>query len=395
MQRTVGKEFATFLTQAGKDIMGRVLRGEITLSFDKCQVGSGLWPVTRNEVNGKVDFTIDVPEQLLSPIADGLFDIDSLMGSSSGVTQATVNIPPTFGPATINEAAWLLEDGTVYAITRYAALPVMPPESGGSSEVSLRAFLNVGDVESVTLVVDSAINASREFVELSLKAFEDKLPGDASTEAKGIIQLSSALDSDSEETAATSKAVKELAIIIAAQHSILTANKKRELGQPFWHLGETPPDGSLFFAGQELSRAEYSELWAALNEPARNVTFITDTDWLAGRFGAWSLGDGVSTFRVPEARGDFLRVLDNGRGINNTRVLGELELDSISEHNHPVTSDGRPVLSRVGWDAAVDYYSGRANANDANYTGSQITGNTGGNETRPRSIAWPLAFWYE
>jgi hypothetical protein len=174
MQRTVKQEYATFLTPAGQSIMGAVLRGEITLAFDKCQVGSGLWDVTMNELEGETSYTIDVPDQLLSPIDDGLFDIDTLTENSTGVTQATVNVPPDFGPATINEAAWLLDDGTIYAITRYAALPVIPPESGTSSEVSLRAFLNVGDVESVTLVVDSAINASREYVDSAIIETKEK-----------------------------------------------------------------------------------------------------------------------------------------------------------------------------------------------------------------------------
>ncbi|MEM5529547.1 tail fiber protein [Gammaproteobacteria bacterium AS21] len=222
MQRTVQQEYATFLTPAGQSIMGAVLRGETTLAFDKCQVGSGLWDVSVNESEAETTYTVDVPEQLLSPIADGLFDIDTLTENSTGVTQATVNVPADFGPATINEAAWLLDDGTVYAITRYAALPVIPPQSGTSSEVSLRAFLNVGDVESVTLVVDSAINASREYVDESLKAFEAKLPKDASAELKGIVQLSNQIDSDNEFKAATPKAVK-------AVYDLLPLNKPKVL----------------------------------------------------------------------------------------------------------------------------------------------------------------------
>jgi hypothetical protein len=154
--------------------MGKVLRGETTMAFDKCQVGDGLWSVTRNPNDGEVNYTIDVPEQLISPIEDGLFEIDALTDNSKGVTQARTNIPPSFGPATITEVAWLLEDGTVYAVTRYAALPVMPPESGNTSEVSLRAFLQVGDISAVTLIVDSGISASREFVEEEVARVEAK-----------------------------------------------------------------------------------------------------------------------------------------------------------------------------------------------------------------------------
>lgn len=182
MIRTVDKEYATFLTQAGTDLMGRVMRGETTIKLSQCRVGDGLWSVTRNENElpgggTEVNYTIDVPEVLASPIANGLFDIDTLTDNSAGVTEARVNVPPTFGPATINEAEWLLDDGTVYAITRYAALPAMPSESGGGSEVSLRAMLRVGDVESVSLVVESGVTASRDFVESEIQKIDDRVTG--------------------------------------------------------------------------------------------------------------------------------------------------------------------------------------------------------------------------
>ncbi len=182
MERTVNREFATFLTQAGAELMSRVMRGEATIKFSECRVGDGSWSVTRNEhplpAGGvDVDYTIDVPEQLVRPLDDGLFDIDVLAASSSGVTEARVNVPPTFGPATINEAEWLLDDGTVYAITRYAAIPAMPPETGGGSEVALRAFIKVGDVDAVSLVVESGVTASRDYVDAELAAMDQKLEG--------------------------------------------------------------------------------------------------------------------------------------------------------------------------------------------------------------------------
>lgn len=38
--------------------------------------------------------------------------------------------------------------------------------------------------------------------------------------------------------------------------------------------------------------------------------------------GGWSYGDGVSTFRLPEAQGEFLRVLDEDRGVDVGRGAG-------------------------------------------------------------------------
>lgn len=179
MKRTVKYEFATFLTPAGVDLMSRVMRGEATMKFDKCRIGSGLWAVKKIADD---EFEVDVPDQLLQPIDGGLFDIDSLEPKGTGVSEARVNVPPTFGPATITEAEWLLDDDTVYAISRSAPVPVLPVGSGSSSEVTLRAFLRVGDVDAVTLVIDSGVTASREYVDTevgkvdqSLKARADQL----------------------------------------------------------------------------------------------------------------------------------------------------------------------------------------------------------------------------
>lgn len=169
----------------------------------------------------------------------------------------------------------------------------------------------------------------------------------------------------------------------------------RILGEPFWHLGETPPVKALQFSGQLLDRSEYSELWEALNDQDRNIIFISDTEWLNGRFGCWSTGNGSTTFRVPMTQADFIRAFDNSRAINQQQLLGQWESDELRSHNHATTSDSRPVLSRQGSDAAVDYHSSRAHSSDANYNGSQVTGHTGGSETKPRSVAWMQSFWFQ
>ena len=42
--------------------------------------------------------------------------------------------------------------------------------------------------------------------------------------------------------------------------------------------------------------------------------------WAAGRFGCWSLGDGSTTFRLPDLRGEFFRGWGEARGIDIDRV---------------------------------------------------------------------------
>jgi hypothetical protein len=281
MIRTVNKEFATFLTQAGAALMGEVLRGEATISFDKCQVGSGLWAVTRNDNAGEIDFTVDVPEQLVNPLDNGSFDIDALTVSSSGVTEARANVPPSFGPATITEVAWVLTDGTVYAVTRYAPLPVMPPESGNSSEVSLRAFLTVGDVDAVTLIVESGITASRQFVEEEV----------AKVDAKTTV-----------ETEKLSQQLGELPISYLVTDPVLTGDLEQSYGNNIslavsggvsaWHNTEAAAtiDHYEFVLPDESAVNGPNLTWPIPNDPA-----LVDTEYqfkvraidTVGNFSAW------------------------------------------------------------------------------------------------------------
>lgn len=67
--------------------------------------------------------------------------------------------------------------------------------------------------------------------------------------------------------------------------------------------GSSAPDGWLVCDGAAVSRTTY----AALFEQIGTV------------FGA---GDGVATFNLPDLRGEFVRGLDCGRGVDAARVLG-------------------------------------------------------------------------
>lgn len=44
---------------------------------------------------------------------------------------------------------------------------------------------------------------------------------------------------------------------------------------------------------------------------------------------AFGVGDGATTFNVPELRGEFIRGLDNGRGVDAGRVRGSGQGDAI------------------------------------------------------------------
>ena len=82
------------------------------------------------------------------------------------------------------------------------------------------------------------------------------------------------------------------------------------VGTVFWLAGNTPPENCLECNGALISRADYPELFSAIG----------------ATFGA---GDGSTTFKLPDLRGEFLRGWDNGRGVDSGRAFGSAQGDAI------------------------------------------------------------------
>lgn len=80
-----------------------------------------------------------------------------------------------------------------------------------------------------------------------------------------------------------------------------------------------PPTGWLVADGSQVLRANYPALLAATN-------------------GAFGWGNGSTTFNLPDMRGEVIRGLDLGRGINPGRALGSIELDAMQGHGHANTN---------------------------------------------------------
>lgn len=101
---------------------------------------------------------------------------------------------------------------------------------------------------------------------------------------------------------------------------------ERLRGIPFPFPGETPPPGAIAYDGSELNRDDFPELWAWAQQYA---VIVTEAEWHADMWGAFSSGDGVTTFRVPDLRGEFIRGWDAGRGVDAGRVLGSNQMDAM------------------------------------------------------------------
>lgn len=155
------------------------------------------------------------------------------------------------------------------------------------------------------------------------------------------------------------------------------------------------PTGFLELNGALVSRTTYADLWTFANASGN---IVTDANWSSNSsYGAFSEGNGTTTFRLPDYRGLFVRGWDNTRGIDTGRTIGSYQDDSFESHTHTatVTDPGHihaESLIRAGSGVLGQGNSRTDGTSDAN-TASAVTGisvsnsSTGGTETTPKNIS--------
>ena len=84
-----------------------------------------------------------------------------------------------------------------------------------------------------------------------------------------------------------------------------------------------PPTGWLVADGASLQRSEYPDLWA-FAQSSGNLA-LSEADKALGQSGP---GNGLTSFTLPDLRGEFIRA------VNNERVIGSSEEDSLKSHTH-------------------------------------------------------------
>lgn len=123
---------------------------------------------------------------------------------------AELVIPPERGGFWMREMGLFDADGTLIAIANMAESYKPELAEGSGRAQTVRMVIMVSAIESVDLTIDTTtVMATQDYVDDKLAEHErSRRHPDATLEAKGFTQLSSATDSDSEVLAATPKAVK-------------------------------------------------------------------------------------------------------------------------------------------------------------------------------------------
>jgi microcystin-dependent protein len=171
------------------------------------------------------------------------------------------------------------------------------------------------------------------------------------------------------------------------------------VGQLAWFSCTTAPNGWVVANGGLLSREQYARLWGFAQSSGN---LVADAAWTSAT-GSYSTGDGVSNFRVPDLRGEFLRGWDNGRGVDSGRKIGSMQGDAMrnitgSFEVSDSDSDGKPQVGAAQGAFSITSGTGAVTKNDGTTSGtrssslvrfnvSSFLGSYVANEFRPRSVA--------
>ena len=163
----------------------------------------------------------------------------------------------------------------------------------------------------------------------------------------------------------------------------------------WWPLRTSIPAGQIPADGQTISRATFPDLAAMVT--GGKVPVVTEADWLADplKRGAYTVGDGSTTIRLPDFNGQssgaFGAVFLRGDGVKAGSV-GVVQADQLgpmqysvaqgyaSATNLLINGTGSPVMSSGS--SSIGTISGITQAGD----GNRWIRNTG-NETRPANVA--------
>ncbi len=194
------------------------------------------------------------------------------------------------------------------------------------------------------------------------------------------LKLNSILDVGSGTIISNEERSKLAAIASLTDEQISILNNLESVGAPLGSIliwpTSTIPTNYLECNGAALSRAQYSDLYGIIGT----------------RYG---VGDGSSTFNIPDLRGEFIRGWDHGagndlgsasrtdRGDGTTGDnVGTKQAEEVGPHAHPLQQ--RTVKENSGTGSAA-----------GTGTGAWTTGDSTGSENRPRNVNMVYCIRYQ
>lgn len=254
--------------------------------------------------------------------------------------------------------------------------PATAITASGAVEI-VKVTARAGDVMTVTRAQDGT--AARAF------AAGDALELRMTAGAYGELLQSARNLSD---IAAPATARANLGVAIGVDVVGVNGNGSVPVGTTIYVNGNTAPTGFIKENGALLSRVTYAVLWAYAQASGM---IVTEASWSTNQ-GCFSSGDGSTTFRIPDSRGEFLRGWDDSRGIDSGRTLGSSQTDALQN----ITGQTNNVIGAYGGTGGTGALKFTSTGAGGNYDGSNNSGRIEfdaslvartSTETRPRNIA--------
>ncbi|MDN7970397.1 phage tail protein [Burkholderia multivorans] len=111
--------------------------------------------------------------------------------------------------------------------------------------------------------------------------------------------------------------------------------------------------GFLKLNGALVNRSDYPALWAYAQASG---ALVAESAWGQNNWGCFSTGDGATTFRLPELRGEFLRCWDDGRGADSARGIGTFQSFQNAWHAHGASSAAVGDHTHGAWTDAQGWH---------------------------------------
>jgi microcystin-dependent protein len=276
---------------------------------------------------------------------------------------------------------------TLYVYTNSNWVPTQNTVSGVSS-VSAGTYVNISGTSADPIVnVQNSTTGQRGAIQLASQAvvnagtdpntaitpatlaggISNYLP-DATETTRGTVEL--ATQAEVEAGIDTDRAITPAAF----KASINNLGITNPAGTVITFAGSSAPTGYLKCDGSAVDRTTFAGLFSAIGT-------------------VYGIGDGSTTFNLPDLRGEFVRGWDDGRGIDPGRGFATSQNSQNLAHSHNITDPGH-VHEISSSDSNVGVAAGAAAAGEipsANNSESATTGisinSSGGLEARPRNIS--------
>jgi microcystin-dependent protein len=188
-------------------------------------------------------------------------------------------------------------------------------------------------------------------------------------------------------------AINELVTSIAACYTTALHNTfyDEDIGKIEYFAMQTPPNRRLECNGSAVSRTTYAKLFTAIGT-------------------TYGVGDGSTTFNLPDLRGVFPRGWDNGKGYDTGRTFGSYQADDNKAHTHTGTtaSDGAHTHAETiynpqnygGTTRLAGSYNGANDraaysvASGGAHTHTFTTASTGATEVKVKNVALLVCIKY-